>query len=195
MIKSITLTLQQMSFIWDFLVRIIGPLIGALVGVYLGFKINDNRRKELNEEKRLFYKNWLMRDAKKSIELLPGKVNLIPEDAWKSLINSGDIALFKNKAIELGNIFFEVQNYNYEAKLIREAYEREIQFGPFSDYNGKEFSRASDLKDIFNSKTKPVLLQHLRELEQWISPMKAEISSSVKVQAKLKVIDRDGKEK
>lgn len=156
--------------IWDFLARIIGPLIGALVGVYLGFKINDTRRKQLDEEKKLFYRNLLMRNAKKAIDLLPGKVNLIPEDAWRSLVNSGDIALFKDKAIELSDIFFEVQNYNYEAKLIREAYEREIQFGPFWDPNGKEFSRASDLKLILNEKTKPELLKHLRELESGLHP-------------------------
>jgi membrane associated rhomboid family serine protease len=42
----------MMSPLWGFLVTIIGPLTGALVGVYLGFKINDNRRKELDEEKR-----------------------------------------------------------------------------------------------------------------------------------------------
>ena len=31
---------------------LIGPFFGALVGVYLGFKINDKHRRELEEEKR-----------------------------------------------------------------------------------------------------------------------------------------------
>ena len=42
-----------------------------------------------------------MHEAKKSIELIPGTVHLIPVDAWNSVVNSGNIALFKDKAIDL----------------------------------------------------------------------------------------------
>ncbi|RPJ73611.1 MAG: hypothetical protein EHM20_11945 [Alphaproteobacteria bacterium] len=128
-IGIIALTLQMMSPIFGFLSVLIGPFFGALVGVYLGFKINDKHRRELEEEKRLFFRNLLMQEARKSINLLDGTVNLIPVDAWNSVVNSGDIALFKGKAEYLDDTYFQVQNYNYEAKRVRDAIE-EVRLHP-----------------------------------------------------------------
>jgi len=57
LIGFVALIQLMISPIGGFLVTIMGPLTGALVGVYLGFKINDDRRKELEEQKKSFFKN------------------------------------------------------------------------------------------------------------------------------------------
>lgn len=159
--------------IWEFLGKIISPLIGAFVGVYLGFRKNDNRRMELDEIRRLFFRELLINEAKKSIELLKGgPVNLIPVDAWNSIVNSGNIALFRDRAIELSNAYFDVQAYNYEAKIVRDAFEHEAQWGaPINIETGKTVSRASDLKAHLNDITKPPLLNQLEMVEKWIRPL------------------------
>jgi len=50
------MNIQTTSTIWDLFIAIIGPLIGALVGVYLGFQGDNRHRKELDDKKRLFFK-------------------------------------------------------------------------------------------------------------------------------------------
>ena len=180
-----------MSPILGFLSVLIGPLIGALVGVLLGFKINNEHRMELEEEKRLFFRNLLMHEAKKSIELMAGTVNLIPVDAWNSVINSGNVALFSDKAIDLSETYFQIQNYNYEAKRVRDAIE-EMHLHPEITYG----DRVSKLKEGFDNKTKPETLKRLRDLEGWLMPLRAEsITTTAKLDAKLTVRGLDGKEK
>lgn len=98
------------------------------------------------------------------IELLNGTVNLVPIDAWNSLVNSGDVALFKDKAIELNDIYFKIQNYNYEAKRVRDAIEHDCTEG-LSLENGKELRRSDTLKENFNKKTKKNLLEELKNLK------------------------------
>lgn len=161
-IGIVALALQMMSPILGFLSVLIGPFFGALVGVYLGFKINDKHRRELEEEKRLFFRNLLMQEARKSIKLLDGTVNLIPVDAWNSIVNSGDIALFKGKAEYLSDTYFQVQNYNYEAKRVRDAIE-EVHLHP----TNTDEDHASRLKKNFDEVTKPETLRLLRDLERW----------------------------
>jgi len=172
----------------------IGPLIGAFFGVGLGFWVNNRHNRKLREERKLFFRNLLMHEAKRSIKLIKGNVNLIPVDAWNAIVNSGDITLFENKAIELSDIYFQIQNYNYEAKIIREAYE-------FSDLSmidpetGETISRGSFLKKNLDEKTIPQLLEKLTELEKWIRPLAGTVSTSVRVGGNLKVTGADGKEK
>ena len=162
LIGVIASLLQMISPILGFLSVLIGPFFGALVGVYLGFKINDEHRRELEEEKRLFFRNLLMQEAKKSIKLLDGTVNLIPVDAWNSVVNSGDIALFKGNAKYLGDTYFQVQNYNYEAKRVRDAME-EVHLHPTTT----DRDHASRLKKNFDEVTKPETLRLLNDLERW----------------------------
>ena len=143
---------------------IIGPLIGAFFGVLLGFGVNEIWRKRLENNRKSFFRKLLLHEVKYSIELLNGTVNLVPIDAWNSLVNSGDIALFKDKAIELNDVYFKIQNYNYEAKRVRDAIEHDCTEG-LSLENGKELRRSDTLKENFNKKTKKNLLEELKKLE------------------------------
>jgi hypothetical protein len=90
LIGVVAFILQMIGPILGFLSALIGPLVGALVGVILGFQKNDDNRRKLEEERRDFFKNLLMHEAKESIKLIEERnVNLIPVDAWKSVVNAG----------------------------------------------------------------------------------------------------------
>ena len=142
---------------------IIGPLIGAFFGVLLGFGVNEIWRKRLENNRKSFFRKLLLHEVKYSIELLNGTVNLVPIDAWNSLVNSGDIALFKDKAIELNDVYFKIQNYNYEAKRVRDAEEHDQMEG-LSLKNGEECERSVELKENLK-KTTDDLLKELKKLE------------------------------
>ena len=142
---------------------IIGPLIGAFFGVLLGFGVNELWRKRLENNRKSFFRKLLFYEVKYSIELLNGMVNLVPIDAWNSLVNSGDIALFKDKAIELNDVYFKIQNYNYEAKRVRDAEEHDQMEG-LSLKNGEECERSVELKENLK-KTTDDLLKELKKLE------------------------------
>ena len=75
-----------------------------------------------------------------------------------------------DKAIELGDLYFEIQNYNYEAKRIRDATEY-ANLHPGSTNESTNGSHSSELKDRFNHQTKPALLTHLREIQRWLSSL------------------------
>lgn len=191
LIGVVALILQMISPILGFLSVLIGPFFGALVGVYLGFKINDEHRRELEEEKRLFFRNLLMHEAKESIKLLGGTVNLIPVDAWNSIVNSGDIALFKGKAIDLSDTYFQIQNYNYEAKRVRDTIE-EVKLHPTTT----DEDHALRLKESFDNKIKPATLDRLKDLEAWLTRLRVEpITITAKVTGNLTLIGPDGKKK
>ena len=172
LIGVVALILQMISPILGFLGVIIGPLVGAFVGVILGFQINDNNRTKLEEERRLFFKNLLMHEATESIKLIAGTVNLIPVDAWNSMVNSGEIALFEGKAIDLSDTYFQIQNYNYEAKRVRDAIE-EVNLHPETT----DDSHALKLKANFDNNIKPATLKRLQDLENWLTRLRVESGS------------------
>lgn len=135
-----------------------GPLAGAFFGVVLGFAINEWYRRKLALERKLFFMNLIKNEIIESITLLEKKrVNLIPIDGWNSLVNSGDIALFPHdRAIQLSDAYFFIQNYNYEAKRVRDAVEMSNE------------SRFKDLKSSLDKVTTEELLKRLKVLGEWL---------------------------
>lgn len=150
---------------------IIGPLVGAFFGVLFGFWINRRHGKKLEENRRLFFKSLIMHEIEESIKILElvesdqyEKVRLIPEDAWNSIVNSGDISLLEEtNAIELGDIYFKIKKYNQKAKNINNA-ALELMMYPMQVTN----DIPSNLKALLDRDTIPMILERLRKIESWL---------------------------
>jgi hypothetical protein len=156
------------TFGWLFTV-IVGPLIGAFVGVFLGFKINNDYRKRQDNGKKQFYLSSLRHEIDKGMVILQDikhdDIMLIPENVWNSIMNTGNITLFANQeAIPLSSIYFEIQNYNFEAKKAREA----LAFGQVA--YGKDFLTSEQGKELCENLviTKDNLLKKLKNFhDEW----------------------------
>ena len=61
-------------------------------------------------------------ELKNCQDLLTGQGNLLPTVMWNSAISSGDIGLlsFADRT-KLSSLYFEIDNYNYEAKRLRDV--------------------------------------------------------------------------
>jgi len=114
------------------LIQIGSLIVGPLVGVLAAYQINEWRRENLDRDRKKFFNNLLFEEISKSIILLKAnKTNLIPIDGWNSLVNSGDVALFKDQAIQFSDVYFKIQMHNYEATRTRDALEAEISIPKF----------------------------------------------------------------
>jgi hypothetical protein len=98
--------------------ELIGPLAGILIGfgldrTYTGYKDRKHRRE---------LKINLREELTKCQKLLTGKGNLLPIAMWNSAISSGDIGLlsFADRT-KLSSLYFEIDNFNYEAKRVRDV--------------------------------------------------------------------------
>jgi hypothetical protein len=129
--------------ILDIIRIIIGPLVGAFAGVFLGFRKNSQHQEELNHKKKLLLLKILRHEVKKSIDLLQDPSGyLIPFDAWNSIVYSGNIVVFEHTlSTKLGDIYFDIQNYNYEAKRTRDASER-------FNSSAEPYQRKSDMETL-----------------------------------------------
>jgi hypothetical protein len=118
---------------------IIGPLIGAFAGVSLGFIANELWRRKIASERRSFLRKFLLHEIDRAIELLEKKnLNLIPIYAWNSLVSSGDLALFSNNIVsDLSDLYFEVEDYNYDAYW---TWERKYEWDAEGDVKDQERS-------------------------------------------------------
>jgi hypothetical protein len=156
--------------------QILSLIIGPLVGVLVAYQINEWRRESLAFERKQFFKNLILKEVGESIALLKSnRTNLIPADGWNSLVNSGDVALFKDHAIKFSNLYFKIQMHNYEAIKTRDALESEISSPKFRLVNEgtlqqemeRTFPRFSELKGGL-LKTSDILLKDLKEFEEWL---------------------------
>ena|SRR5271157_1370401 len=157
------MNIQTISTMWELFIIILGSLIGALVGVYLGFRLDDGHRKELDDKKILFFKILLLHEIDESIELLNQKEStLIPVSAWDSLVNSGAMALFTHdQSIQMSDTYSQIQRYNYIAERVIEDI-KEFVIG--STRKPEEAPLYPTFKEDLD-KTGTKILQKFRELK------------------------------
>lgn len=138
-------------------------LIGPFVGVVLAFWVNNKKKQNLEHERQVFFKNLLLNEIKRSIQLLVGDhPNLIPIDAWNSLVNSGEITLFsRDLSIQLSNVYFEIQNYNYEVNWIWQHNFINLE----TDLNSKTADETITSFSLYLATFKEPLLEKLKSIE------------------------------
>ena len=78
--------------------------------LYIRYRDGQNRKK---------LKESLMHAC---MHLLIGKGNLLPTMMWNSTVTSGNVKLLPYyERTRLSSIYFEIENYNYEAKRVRDS--------------------------------------------------------------------------
>ena len=96
----------------------VGPFLGvlgafALERSYTWYKDRRNRRR---------LKESLKNELERCTNLLTGEGNLIPTMMWNSMVTSGDVQLLSfDERTRLASLYFEIDNYNYEAKRVRDS--------------------------------------------------------------------------
>jgi hypothetical protein len=75
LIGVVALILQMISPILGILGVVIGPLVGAFVGVILGFQINDNNRRKLEKNGDYFLRICLCMRQKNQLNLYLARYN------------------------------------------------------------------------------------------------------------------------
>jgi hypothetical protein len=158
---------------------IIGPLIGAFTGVFIGFLINEINIHKLECHSKLFFKNLLLTEIEKSIRIFAEKkYELIPTDGWNSLLNSGKIAHFKDNATKLSETYSEIQWYNNELKILRDAVEKEfIDFydirreSNFHDISRESKTPRSEILRMYTSEREKKLLEKLFDAKKLLNQM------------------------
>ena len=97
---------------------VLGPFLGVVGGLgaqrlYDWFK-DDGNKKKLKEN--------LKNELEQSMELLIEQGNLLPTMMWNSTVTSGDVKLLSfNERTRLSQIYFNIDNHNYEAKRVRDV--------------------------------------------------------------------------
>jgi hypothetical protein len=67
-----------------------------------------------------------LEQGKERLDELQGK--LVPRDSWESAINSGQAMLLKHEVrSQIRRLYFAIDNYNYEIKLVRQLKEQARQ--------------------------------------------------------------------
>ena len=97
---------------------VVGPFLGVIGGL-AAQRLYDWLKDE-GDKKTL--KENLKNELEKCVELLTGKGNLLPTIMWSSTVASGDAKLLSfNDRTKLSSTYFEIDNYNYEAKRVRDS--------------------------------------------------------------------------
>jgi|WetSurMetagenome_2_1015567.scaffolds.fasta_scaffold288576_2 hypothetical protein len=98
--------------------ELVGPLVGILIAFGLERSYSGNKDRKHRKELKIN----LREELKKCQELLSGIGNLLPIAMWNSAISSGDIGLLSfTDRTKLSSLYFEIDNYNYEAKRLRDV--------------------------------------------------------------------------
>jgi len=99
-----------------FLQGFLPPIVGSFFGVTLGFLVENRVEKRRQERLRTQYTRGLKSEITQSIGLLKNRLlQLLPDDLWKSLVSSGDLALFPfDQREDLRQAYFAIGKCNYE---------------------------------------------------------------------------------
>ena len=91
-------------------------LIGTLAGILIGFGLDRTYTGYKDRKHKQELKINLKEELKNCQDLLTSQGNLLPTVMWNSAISSGDIGLlsFADRT-KLSSLYFEMDNYNYEA--------------------------------------------------------------------------------
>jgi hypothetical protein len=96
---------------------VVGPFLGVIGGL-AAQRLYDWLKDEGNKKT---LKESLKNELEKCIELLTGQGNLLPTMMWNSTVTSGDVKLLSfNDRTKLSQIYFNIENHNYEAKRVRD---------------------------------------------------------------------------
>ena len=97
-------------------------LIGTLAGILIGFGLDRTYTGYKDRKHKQELKVNLKEELTKCQVLLTGKGNLLPIAMWNSAISSGEIGLLSfTDRTKLSSLYFEIDNYNYEAKRLRDV--------------------------------------------------------------------------
>jgi len=97
-------------------------VIGSFLGVIGGFATEwaiSWYRNRMNREK---LKENIRDELNRCIERLIGKGKLLPTSMWHSIVATGDLKLLPfSQRTKLSVIYFGIDNFNYEAKRVRDS--------------------------------------------------------------------------
>lgn len=97
-------------------------LVGSLAGILSGFSLDRLYTANKDRMSRKKLKENLKQELWNCMPLLNEKGNLLPKITWDSSIASGDIGLLSfYDRFKLSNVYFMIDNYNYEAKRVRDS--------------------------------------------------------------------------
>ena len=109
--------LFSLQNIFAFVIEIFATLFGVALAFQLDRKLEEKRKKETRRK----LLTSLKEELEKGRNLLNGRGNLLPTYMWSDAIYSGSLmALKTNERIKLREIYEEIKNHNYEAKMVRE---------------------------------------------------------------------------
>jgi hypothetical protein len=130
---------------------IVGPVIGSFFGVWLGFLVNNYANKRKRTRLRKEYTKGLKSEIQQAIGLLENRLlQLLPEDLWKSLVNSGDLALFPfTQREDLPQAYFAIGKCNYEAVRARDLGELSRAEGDYKKRDALDKAWQSTTEEAF----------------------------------------------
>ena len=110
----------------DFLQGFLPPIVGSFSGVTLGFLVEHWLEKRRRNRLRGEYTRGLKSEITQCIDLLKKRLlQLLPDDLWKSLVSSGDLAIFPfDQREDLRQAYFAIGKCNYEFIRARDLGEK-----------------------------------------------------------------------
>lgn len=112
--------MKAMSY--DLIFSLIGPFFGVLAGFAVNYAYQSRRNNKIKSK----YLSLFRSEVKESITVMQEhKLKLLPNNAWRLAISSGDLSLFSFEQVnDLSRVYHAVDNYIYEAKRARDMGER-----------------------------------------------------------------------